>query len=206
MGLKLRSSRGVTLIEVLMAGLLLSVVFLACASAYISTLKFFNALREKSGQLYAFIGMEHVARRAELANDVMVNDGGVANAETGRQLKMRWDYTEDGAPKNTANTVSDDTWVKYRIIEEPSGSGTWRLFWRTDTAAAGAAADVATSDTQVESALTLGPASTFVLTSPSGNTEGRKTVLAITLESRVGNPPKTLTLNTDVLVGSKAKS
>jgi Tfp pilus assembly protein PilV len=211
MGLKLRSSRGVTLVEILMAGLLLSVVFLACASAYITTLKFFNAVREKSGQLYTFIGMEHVARRVELANDILVNDGGVANAGTGKQVKMRWDCAETGAANNTANNVADDTWVKYRIIEDPSGSdpsgsGTWKLFWRTESAAGGAATDVANSDPQVETALKLGSNSTFLLTSPSGNAVGQKTVLAITLESSVGEPPKTLTLSSDVLVGSKAKA
>ncbi len=206
MGLNLRGSRGLTLIEILIAGLLLSVVFLASASAYITTLKFFNAVREKSGQIYAFMGMEHITRRVELANDIMVNDGGTANAETGKQLKMRWDYNADGVLNgDTANDVSDDTWVKYRFIEEPVGSGTWRLFWRTDTAAAGSATDVANTDEQVETGLTLGASSTFALTSPSGNTQGQKTVLAVTLESNTGDPPKILTLQTNVLAGSKAK-
>lgn len=201
--MKLRLQRGVTLIEILMAGLLLSVVFLATTSAYIAALKFFGSVRDKSGQIYGFMGVEHIARRVELANEIIVNNGGVVNINAGKQIKMRWDYDALGTPLNTPSNVADDTWVKHRFIENPGGSGVWKLYWRTDTAAAGPVADVTTADPQIEPQLTTNTNSTFTLTSPSGLAEGQRTVLTIVLEAVIG--PRTIPIRTDVNVGSKAK-
>lgn len=201
--MNLRGRAGVTLVEIMMAGLLLSVVFLGAASAYISALRFFNALREKSGQVYSFYAVEHIARRARQANQIIVNSGGAANANTGKHVKLRWDYSEAGAALNTPDNTADDTWVKYAVLENPTG--TWRLYWRTDSAATGAVTDAATTDPRLEESLLLQSGSVFNLASPSGPAEGRRVILDIHLETVTGTPPQTLTVDTDVMTGAYEK-
>ncbi|GEM_PF-2561047 len=210
----LKSSRGVTLVEIVIAVLLISVIFLGSTTVYVTALKFFNAVRDKSPQVYGFLAAETVVRKVAVASEAIVNDSGSSNGAstldadglnyvTGKQIKIRWDFTlADWTPLNTPSNTADDTWVKYKIIENPGGSGTYRLYTRKD---ASVTADVTTADEEVDTLLTLGANSVFRLSSPSGNAEGAATTVDVHLETVGGSSSQTVVIHTDTAVGGGAK-
>ena len=196
-----RGSRGFTLTEALLATLLLAVIFLGATSAFVSAMALFNNMQNNQGHLDAYIVTEHMVRKVTLANRVVVDQGG-------EQLKLRWDYALGTFALNggtgTAYDLSDDTWVKYRIIGN-------RLRWRSDAAEA---PDVSAGDPEVQSGLVLDAGSLFTLINPTGILEGSAdpnivgvgTVVDINLIAESGNPPAPFTLNTDVTAGAMTKS
>jgi prepilin-type N-terminal cleavage/methylation domain-containing protein len=152
---------GFTLMELMIASILLAVVLLSCTSIYITANRFLDSQERRWQQLGSFLAMEHMARRIPLSNDIQVNS-------VAQWIKVRWDYRADYSdPLNTPNIFTgadEDRWLKYGIIcIAPSDC---RLRWRVDTTAA---ADVSAADAEVEANLVVdGAGSSFVLTGPLG--------------------------------------
>jgi prepilin-type N-terminal cleavage/methylation domain-containing protein len=182
------SRRGFTLAELLIAGILLSIVFVAATTASVSALKFFKAIQNNNPQVQLNFVVEHIARKAMLANRAVVVSGGT-------QLKLRWDYqpgtftpnttTIDGTAYSLGSTLNtaDDTWLKYGLIGN-STSG-YQIYWKEDTVEAG---EVTVSDVPLEPGLLLSAGSAFTLLDS-------KTV-SIRLSTQTGTPPRTVTAST----------
>ncbi|MBI3315514.1 MAG: prepilin-type N-terminal cleavage/methylation domain-containing protein [Candidatus Omnitrophica bacterium] len=200
MAILLRSRpRGFTLAELLIAGLLLSIVFVAATTTAVSALKFFSSLKANGPQMEASFAMEHITRKAALANKIVVEQGGT-------QLKIRWDYQSGSFAPNTTSGYSvgstlntaDDRWIKYGLMSTrpqspfaPPGAvpaPPYQIYWKEDTAEAGG---VTRSDTRLEPNLTLYAGSSFA--SPAVNT------LRVTLSTQTGTPPKPMMLTTDTV-------
>ena len=113
MARRLKTQCGLTLVELLLASLLVSVILGSLAVAHITALKFFNALPQKaSGLKKANLAMESIARKIPLANQVVIS--GVR-----QRMSMRWDFSLSGTtfvPNYTPENFSDDTWIKYGFI------------------------------------------------------------------------------------------
>ncbi len=166
----LRHKRGMTLIELLVASLLISVVFLAASSLYISTLKLFKSAGQRAGggpgistETDAFIAMEHITRRLRLANRVIMGlDSDSANQSTvlvSRQIKIRMDYNPqtlvpNNSPVGTAYVKTDDQWAKYRFVPDGGGDVT-KTTLRWKIAAAETGGDVTSADPEVAPGLKL---------------------------------------------------
>ncbi|HTL69851.1 MAG TPA: hypothetical protein VL404_01025 [Candidatus Eisenbacteria bacterium] len=198
----IRRRAGLTLTEAILATLLLSVIFLGATSALVSAMALFNSLQNNRGRLDATIALEHMARKIALSNRVVVDQGGA-------QLKLRWDFATgtfalNGAGAGTPSDLTDDTWVKYRIIGN-------QLRWRNDAAES---PDVGAGDPELEPGLTLQSGSIFTLVNPTGilegsadpNVVGVPTVVEINLVAQSGTPASDVTLNTDVAAGAMTKS
>ncbi len=146
---------GMTLVELLIAGLLLGGIFLAVTSVHISSLKLLTG-QTNAGGLDPLLALEHISRNVTLANEVIVDGVVVTGGRT--QLKLRIDPVDPGTP-NPAN----DNWIVYRFI---NGA----LRWKTVTPPT-AVTDVGAGDPEVVPRLALSTAaanpSSFNLTSPN---------------------------------------
>ena len=108
----LRKTNGITIIEILIASLLASVVFLAVASSYTSGLRLL-ALTRDAASLDPAMAMNAMSKNIALANQIVIDP-------SYKQLTLRLDYINDGTgvpttPRYTADT-SDDFYVMYRFI------------------------------------------------------------------------------------------
>ena len=195
MAFRMKRSSGVTLIEVMIATLLLSVIFLGAAAFYVTALKFLNNVRENGSQVYGLAALEHIAAKAQISNAVAIEDAG-------QTLKVRWDASFANGfftPRNTPSNYADDVWVKYKIIA--LGGGRFRLDWAVETTQVDSGG-VAYQPLQPKFELVGG--SSFALTNPT--VSGSATVLSIRLEGQRGVPAIPMTLRTDVALGALAKN
>lgn len=144
----MRNARGVTLMELIVAMSVFSVVFIGVTAMYVSGYKSFKSLGTKENEIAALVALEHMTRRIGLGNNAEISDGGA-------QIKVRWDYAEYPSPLNTPGDYADDTYIKYRFIDG-------RLRYRID---ATSGADVSASDREVEPGLVVGTSS-FTLLNP----------------------------------------
>ena len=209
MDLKRKREQGLTLAELLIATFLMSVVFVGVTAAYISALKLFQKMQLNAGGEDTistndqYIALEHVVRRARLANKVVLGESGnpfdsLDLTKTYQQVKFRLDYNPatlapNNSPTGTTSDTSDDQWVKYRFFQV---SGVWKLLWKTGTAEAG---DVTASDPEVQPNLkvTNYPASYFkaeAAASP-GTPPG---AVSVALNALVGDPERVFSLVTAV--------
>lgn len=193
-----RDYQGVTLVELLIATALLSVIALGASSIYIAGSRNLFTSQSSVVQVGTYIAFEHMTRRIALANKLEVTSAGgapVALNVAGPQLKLRWDYKTNETPNVSAtgqagtSTNTDDTWVKYLF------SGT-KLYWKSaaccDPGAEGA--NATSADPQVQPNLTIAAGSSFTQINP--NTV--RIVLVTTSAGLPGAPLKTITLQRDI--------
>jgi len=182
-----------TLTELLIAGVLLSGVFVAAATVYISALRFMNSMRNNR-QLDIFMAMEHMTRKINLANQVIVLDAvgaAVADGVAGKELKICMDYRPNltdpnNAPLGTTAVTTDDRWVKYKFVRSSQS-----LRWMNVVFASGTDGFDDRSSDEVVNRLQIDEArSTF--------TRLNSTTVRINLVAQAGNG-NTVTLNTDVM-------
>ncbi len=185
---RLRLNKGVSLTELLLATILLSVIFLACISLYLSAMNFLKAQKDRWARIDSFLAMEHVARRIVLGNDILVNPAQ-------KWVKVRWDYQGDyNVPNRTPENFADDQWLKYGIIGNA-------LRWRVD---ATSAANVTAGDAEVQAGLFVdATASFFLLNNPPGPA-GPPTV-DVRLRTRIQQAPDVyMTQHTGLIVRGRA--
>ena len=176
---------GVTIMEVLVATGLISLVFLGATVMYVSSQKVFVGMSKKEHEISGFLAVEHMARRIGLGNEAVVTP-------SGDQVKVRWDYADYDTPlgtpaDGTPHDAADDTWIKYRIIGES-------LRFRIDPAGTG---DVSASDPEVMAGLKVLPASAFSFTPPH--------IVGIRLVTESGDPAESKTVRTGVILQGRGQ-
>ena len=181
----LRKNKGFTILELLIASLLASVVFLAVTSVYVSGLRLLTST-EDAKQLDAAIAMHAMSKNITLANQVTVSTAGPV---TGQQLTLRLDYNNDAngmptLPKYTADPA-DDLFIMYAFI-----GNALRTTWGN------AAANVVATDREVTPGLVV-TAGSFTLFNPVNNISN-----AVTISILSGGR----TLNTTVVAGAASKN
>ncbi len=118
----IRKNNGITIIEILIASLLASVVFLAAASSYTSGLRLLASTRD-SASLDPAMAMNFMSKNIALANQIAVSS-------SGERLLLRLDYSDDNGdgifdvPNHTSKT-SDDVYIAYWF----SGSDGSKIFY-----------------------------------------------------------------------------
>ena len=118
-----RANRGVTLIEMLVASLLLTMVFAAAMSVYSTSLKILKSSRDaSSGAVIAPISVEDVAKKIAQANDVDVTGAG-ANFD---RIHLRVDQNNPPTPGNppggsSFTSAGDDSYCHYQFVTDAAG-------------------------------------------------------------------------------------
>ena len=190
-----RAHSGHTLAEMLAATAILGAIFVLVTSLYVSGLKFFN--REvASPDLSALIAFETITRNVALANQAIVDAGGM-------QLKLRIDRNALGTPDS-----SDDTWVCYGFLAGPSRvqfgplgnpSLSGQLRFHEYGPPGAVPADVTHADEEVIAGLKIlkdAGQSCFVLENPTG--QGGPTIVNVQLVVSEGDNVLPRTLATGV--------
>ena len=181
--LKLRF-HGFTLMELLVALSLTSVVFLAAISVYLSALKFLKTTQQSGVSTNTVATLEDISKRISLANSAVVTGGG------NPQLNVRADYAVCSYNVlNTPANVADDNWWHYRLINNA-------LRFICDANAATAVSG--TGSILIDNVNTGG--STLRLINPSA--AGNPTVVNI----HVVTTSPVLTLDTNVALGAASKN
>ena len=176
---KMKNQLGLTLIETLIAGLLLSGIFISVTSIYITVLKFIDS-EIKAANIDTLIAVETMTRKINLANNVLVNGG--------NQLKLEIDNGDPG----TISTA-DDVWVKFGILGNS-------LRTKTEAVPDG---DVSIADPEVFPGLTVLDDSQFNLINPTAS--GLANVVNIRLTTEGGSPPQPHTLITSAAAAQMSK-
>ncbi len=165
--MKIRGTSGHTLLEIVIASVLIGMIFVMITTLYATSLKFLRG-DMASNDLDTLLALETMARNASTSTDAVVDMGG-------SQLKLRIDTNNP----STA-TALDDQWVSYRFLRNGAA---FELRNRTVLPPAAAPANVTAADREVVSGLpVLGGAgqSGFQLLNPS-TPEGAPTVVQIML-------------------------
>lgn len=189
-----KNESGITLAELLIAGVLLGVVLMA-ATSFLATAFKFSKGQTGSQDANAFISLEYIARSVKKANFVAVDNPG----SLGPQLKLRME--KDTTVPPTAITT-DDQWVFYRFIYSDNSLRT-----KTDTSGSEPTA-VTTSDPEVVKGLSLavssdGTDSWFSLTDPTGT--GTSIVVKVHLKTSGGSSGRVIDVTTSIIPGSMSK-
>ena len=194
--------RGVTLMELLVATLMVTMVFIASTSVYLSAAKFLSAQVASSQTPALGFDMEDVIKKISLANEYAIDPAA-------KWLDLRGDYPQADPswsnPLNTPSNFGDDTWAHYRICGAGNSGGTLRTVY-DNAQGNGASVDCAASTVVASS---LDPtASIFTaqnptaLNNPGGAADpGSATVIQINLV----NAAPTATLESSAILGAKAK-
>jgi type II secretory pathway pseudopilin PulG len=110
---------GMTLIELVVCGFLMSGIFLVLGSMFVSSISMMGGNRTvASERVDAFMATEHIFRKISTGNSAVIT-------QNGNQLNIRVDQSAAFAPRNTPQSVADDTWISYGIVGG-------RLRWRAD--------------------------------------------------------------------------
>src|SRR3990167_1757054 len=133
MSLKLANQNGIALMELLIAALLLSGVFMAATALHISSLKLLDRQTQSIG-VNPLTAFEQIRRDIKKTNYAVVD-------ETKKQLTLR---IEKDATDPPTVTPDDDDWVVYKIEADNT------LRWKT-AAASDSPPDVANDDPEVVS-------------------------------------------------------
>lgn len=174
--------QGFTLVELLVAVLLLGLVLAGASSVYVAAHRFLAGIINNHVRVITpSLALETMARRARIANRAVLD-------AVNNQIRLRID------PARTPLNLADDVWVKYRFIGD-------RLRWRQEAAEAG---DVTANDQDVEADLRVRPESRFALVNPSAS--GDANVLEIVIVTEQGTPPAVQTLRTSVAVTGMVKT
>mgnify|MGYP000858220258 CR=1 FL=1 len=174
--------KGFTLVELLIAMVLLGMVMAGASSVYVAAQGFLNGIINNDVRVITpSLALEAVIRRAKTANLVVFDAGN-------NQIKLRVD------PNRTPDNIADDVWVKYRVIGA-------RLRWRQDALEAG---DVGGGDPDVEPDLRLRPGSGFAMLNPSAS--GVANVIQVTIITNEGTPPVDQTVRSSVSVSEMVKA
>ena len=105
------NSRGVTIVEMLMVTLMMSMVFLGTTSVYVTGLKFLSSAQTNTTTtLPIAILLEELPKKIEFANQLLPNAAGNTN-----QIDFRVDQTCAGAALATPSNFGDDNWWHYRF-------------------------------------------------------------------------------------------
>lgn len=118
---KMSTSSGYSLVEVLIALALLSVVFLGTTAVYVSSKKLVKKIEDGNPELDLLLIAEDFSRKAILGNDFQINlsgqDAGASFPDgAGNQIVIRRDYDQAGFPLQTPADTSDDTYLKYGFV------------------------------------------------------------------------------------------
>lgn len=100
---------GVTLTELLIAASLLSVIFVATTSVYISGLKMAKDATYQDTVTDGYLLLEHIARRSTLGLKPTITDSGAG-------LKLQWDRSDYENDNQTPAVLTDDTFIKYLLV------------------------------------------------------------------------------------------
>lgn len=119
----LSNKKGYSLIEVLIGVSLISVVFLGTTAVYVSSKKMVAQMQNGSPEMDLLLASEHFARKVALGNSVSVTissppTGATFPSGAGNQAVIRWDYDLNQDPLMTPGDTTDDTYLKYGIIED----------------------------------------------------------------------------------------
>ncbi|MCG3176030.1 MAG: hypothetical protein MOGMAGMI_00968 [Candidatus Omnitrophica bacterium] len=176
------SRRGYTLVELMIAMVLLGLVMAGASGVYVAAQRFLNGMINNDVRVVTpSLALEAIIRRTKAANQIVFDAGN-------NQIKLRTD------PNRTPENTADDVWFKYRVI----GS---RLRW---TQAAVEAGDVGGGDPDVEPDLRVRPGSGFAMLNPSAT--GAANVLQITIITNEGSPPVDQTVRSSVAVAEMVKA
>jgi prepilin-type N-terminal cleavage/methylation domain-containing protein len=116
MSLRLKNSRGLTLIEMVIAVVLSSLVMLAVASVFITAMRFFYAFYIENSQVAPLYATEEVTRTISRANRVIVSSEKL-------QLNLRVDNNGVVTPVD----YSDDAWVLFGLVRDDAAVALYRL-------------------------------------------------------------------------------
>lgn len=147
----LRSVRGLTLLELMIAGTLLAVIFVAVTALQISSLGFLKG-QMNAPDVNAAIAFEQMVRDVKRANDIAVSNGG-------QQLKLKVDTS---TPADA--TLTGDRWIVYGFVSQKLHT---KVYTTDATGPASSAPNVTSSDSEVLSGLTVDPTSSFTLMDPT---------------------------------------
>ena len=102
---------GFTLMEILIALSLTSVVFLGSTSVYLTALKFLKNTQQSGVSVNKVATLEDISKRVSLGNSAFMTGGG------NQQLNIRADYAVCSYNVlNTPANTADDNWWHYRVI------------------------------------------------------------------------------------------
>lgn len=150
--MKLRSVHGITLLELLIAGTLLGVIFVAAIAVQISSLGFLKGMMN-APDVNAAIAFEQMVRDVKRANDIAVSDAG-------QQLKLKIDTLEPAD-----STLTGDRWIVYGIVNSKLR---WKKYTTEATGPASSAPSLTASDgEEVFSGLNVAATSSFTLIDPT---------------------------------------
>ena len=181
---------GVTLVEMMIASVLISVIFLAGISIYASTLKMLSSSRTSGKNLPTVVYVEDVAKKIEAANDI-TRGTNTADRTAGDSDQINLRVNQDCSGVSVSTPSSAGVYWHYRFL---SGA----LRYKCDSAAAtnpGGGGNIAIDNLNVG-----GGGSLFSLINPSGS--GDPTVVKIHIVTSGATPQTT---ETQVSAGSKAK-
>lgn len=159
-----RSTKGLTLVEILISMGLLGVILLAGSAVYVDGVR--NTLTSTAAvsQVATYTAFEQIARTVAVSSEIQV---------TGKQLNLRMDVN------NTPTILTDDTWTKFLI--DPATNQLYRQ------------AGDASIDTPVtiDNPHKVQPDLILDASQSSFTLKDARTV-TVTLATAMGNPPKTI--------------
>ncbi len=174
--MKILGRAGHTLVEILVASLLIGAVFLIITSLYVSGLKFLK-LETNSQNVDIQLAFETLARNAGLAEEAIVD-------ASNTQLKLRIDPNNPATP-----SAADDKWITYRFI---SVNGVIQLRSRTVAPPNAVPGEVSITDPEIVPGVVFllnygqpGFWPGFYLLNPTG--QGLPTLLQIRMAVNFGN-------------------
>ncbi|MBI2094582.1 MAG: prepilin-type N-terminal cleavage/methylation domain-containing protein [Candidatus Omnitrophica bacterium] len=186
-----RRAGGVTLVEILVASLLVSLVFLAAATLYLTAMKFLKTA--SSGQAEG-VNLDHRLAVAMIEDPVfaanLLDFGGEfqldAVTKGYRQLKVRVDN-----PKFTLFNKAGDDWHVYGFVAEPDGTHYSLRGWKTTPSMVPAdpswrPPDAAAADPELVPGLLLDQNAAFIKIDPAPS--GRARIVRIQLLKDAANP------------------
>jgi hypothetical protein len=188
--------RGITLMELLIATLMITMVFVASTSVYVSALKFLSTMVTNSTSLSPTVSLEDIAKHISLANEANPPGNG------GKSLDLRGDYDFNNSswnsPLNTPSVFGDDAWIHYRFCGAANGDLRMVCDQTPNTNVPCGGGTVMMSN--VDSA-----SSSFAAT--SSDWQGNPTVIRVVLRASPGAAfPTMSTQETSALLGAKSAS
>jgi len=113
----LNKKSGLTLAELIMAVVLLSLVGLAVTGIDVASRRLLSAVdRETVTYLDATVAMDHMVKWISLAtgDEGSFSNGGIS--VVGFRIDIRTDYNVSGNCLNTPDNYGDDTWRRYELV------------------------------------------------------------------------------------------
>lgn len=195
------SAQGFTLTELIIAVTLLSFVFLAAISMYLTGLRFYGARQAVDISALPDVAVESIVKLVNVANSAAVTLPGSGSPVTGSQLNLRIDYDSCSNTRGTVtpDNLADDFWWHYRFI------GNQLLYLCGNTAGAALPAVTLTAVGNPAGTVALlsnldTASSRFQITNPSS--AGSATVISV----RVVSTTPLVTVDTEAALGAASKN